>query len=106
VPKKDLVGAVQALVGPDKLKISPALPEGAILRKELSTFRVKVTVSNNETYEAWPEGDKDDLVLACAFCCWGARWITGHWEATRATSVRTGKSVLSTAPRSAPSGVL
>ena len=32
----------------------------SVLAGELATFRVKVTLSGNETYEAWRERDHDE----------------------------------------------
>jgi hypothetical protein len=69
VPKKELVSAVQMLLQARRLKIAK-LPERAVLNTELATFRVKVTVSANETFEAWRERDHDDLVLAVCLAAW------------------------------------
>jgi len=70
VPKKDLVGCLQILLQAGRLKIAKSLPEAAILVKELENFRVKITVAANESFEAWRDGDHDDLVLAVALACW------------------------------------
>ncbi|MFO0821644.1 MAG: hypothetical protein U0792_00630 [Gemmataceae bacterium] len=70
VPKRDLVGAIQATLGTKRLKIVPTLPEAAALVKELEAFRVKVTADRNETFAAWREKDHDDLVLALALAVW------------------------------------
>jgi hypothetical protein len=70
VPKKDLVGALQILLQAGRLKIAKSLPAAAILVKELENFRVKITVAANESFEAWRDGDHDDLVLAVALSCW------------------------------------
>jgi hypothetical protein len=69
VPKKELVSVLQVLLQSRRLKIAP-LPEREILARELLAFRVKVTVSANETFEAWRERDHDDLVLAVALAAW------------------------------------
>ena len=43
------------------------------LKQELLNFRVKVNVSTaHDSYEAWREGDHDDLVLATGLALWGA----------------------------------
>lgn len=77
VPKKDLVGVLQTLAHSDRLKVSQSLPEARILADELTSFRMKYTAAANVTYEAWREGDHDDLVLAVAMACWAAqRWAT------------------------------
>ncbi len=31
---------------------------------------MKITLAGNDTYEAWREGDHDDLVLAAAMAAW------------------------------------
>lgn len=70
VPKKDLVGVVQVLLGSRRLTFAN-LPLTKTLVKELTNFKVKVNPqTGNETLEAWRESDKDDLVLALAIGCW------------------------------------
>ncbi len=70
VPKRDLVAVMQLLLQSRRLSIAPALKEAAVLRRELSEFRVKVTVHANEVFESWRERDHDDLVLSVALACW------------------------------------
>jgi hypothetical protein len=71
VPKKDLVGAAQAVLQGRRLKIARGLAEAETLTKELAAFRVKVNVATaNESFEAWRERDHDDLVLALALAVW------------------------------------
>jgi hypothetical protein len=72
VPKKDLVGVLQALMQTGRLKVARALPEAEVLTRELAAFRAKVTLAGNETLEAWRERDHDDLVLALAVALWYA----------------------------------
>ena len=62
VPKKDLVGAVQAPLCGGRLKSADKLELTPVLTRELETFRVKVTLARNEVFEAWRE--RDHLVLA------------------------------------------
>jgi hypothetical protein len=79
VPKKDLVAAVQAPLSGRRLAIAEQLPEAAGLVKELKHFQGRITLAGNETFEAWRERDKDDLVLALALALWWAgRWC-GPW---------------------------
>ena len=40
--------------------------------KELQAFRVKISISGHDSYEAHREGDHDDLVLAVAIGAWVA----------------------------------
>lgn len=70
VPKKELVGALQVLLQARRLQVAKQLPHAATLAKELENFRVKITLSRNETFEAWREGQHDDLVLAVALAAW------------------------------------
>lgn len=70
IPKRDLVGAAQFILQTKRLHIDRALPEAATLRKELETFKLKFTQSANMQYEAWRDGDHDDLVLAAALASW------------------------------------
>ena len=69
VPKVELVGVLQTLLGTRRLKIASALPFAETLVKELELFRVKVTADRNETFESWRERDHDDLVLALPLSC-------------------------------------
>jgi hypothetical protein len=68
-PKKELVSTLQVLLQGRRFKVAP-LCERELLVKELVNFKVKVTVSANETFEAWLERDHDDLVLAMALAAW------------------------------------
>lgn len=70
VPKKDLVACLQVLFGNRRIKISKQLDDAALLATELQNFRVKITAAANETFEAWREGQHDDLVLAVAIAVW------------------------------------
>ncbi len=80
VPKKDLVAAMQTLVQSRRFHIAPALPDAAILGRELQMFRVKVTAVGNETFEALREREHDDLVLSVAMACWfGERPAKRFW---------------------------
>jgi hypothetical protein len=70
VPKKDLVDSLKAILQTKRLEIAQGLPAGKVLKKELQTFAVKVTPAGRETYEAWRQGDHDDVVFAVAMCAW------------------------------------
>lgn len=79
VPKKNLVGAVQVPLQDRRLKIAESLPLAKVLAEELSLFRVKVTLSANETFEAWRERDHDDLVLALALALYVGSFPPVRW---------------------------
>jgi hypothetical protein len=67
------VSAVQIALQSGRLKIAEELALAETLRKELLNFRIKVNISTaHDSYEAWREGDHDDLVLATALACWKA----------------------------------
>jgi hypothetical protein len=77
VPKRDLISATLVLLQNGRLKIADALPLKDVLVKELLNFRVKINIStSHDSYEAWREGDHDDLVLSVAMACWvGERFL-------------------------------
>lgn len=83
VPKRDLVSVVQVLLQDRRLQWPASLPEGETLARELQTFRVKISLAGNDTFEAWRERDHDDCVLAVALACWAGetlklrRWSIG-----------------------------
>jgi hypothetical protein len=71
VPKRDLASAPLVLMQKGQLKIAEAMPLAETLRKELLNFKVKINISTaHDSYEAWREGDHDDLVLSVALACW------------------------------------
>jgi hypothetical protein len=70
VPKRDLVTCLQILFQTERLKIARELKYVDTLVQELGNFRVKITTKGNDTYEAWREGQHDDLVLSVALACW------------------------------------
>lgn len=65
IPKRELISTVQVVLGHGRLRFAK-LPESDIIKKEFQNFRLKVTPKGNDTYEAWREGDHDDLVLSVA----------------------------------------
>jgi len=70
VPKRELVSVAQSALQSKRLVIAKGLAEAETLRKELSTFQVKITLSATESFEAWREGAHDDLVLAACMALW------------------------------------
>jgi hypothetical protein len=80
VPKKELVSVLQVLLQSRRLQVARRLPMASVLVKELESFRVKITTSANETFEAWRERDHDDLVLAVALAAWaGQQGVKQFW---------------------------
>jgi len=70
VPKRDLVGAAQMLLGAGRLHFDSRLPLADTLRQELKNFAVKITAAGNEQFAAWRENATDDCVFAVAMACW------------------------------------
>lgn len=70
VPKRDLVGALQVLLQSKRLRVAEGLDVASLLVQELLNFKVKISVSGHDSYEAWREGAHDDLVLSTAMACW------------------------------------
>ena len=57
-----------------RLKIARELEHAETLKAELLNFRVKINIATgHDSYEAWREGDHDDLVLAAAMATWKAQ---------------------------------
>jgi hypothetical protein len=77
VPKRDLASAPLVLMQDKQLKIAEAMPLADTLKRELLNFKVKINIATgHDSYEAWREGDHDDLVLAVAMACWcGERYL-------------------------------
>lgn len=78
VPKKDLVGSLQNVLGHRRLKIAQALPEAATLKKELEVFQMRVSKAGNETFAAAGR-EHDDVAMSL---------MNGIWTAERATPWR------------------
>ena len=81
VPKRDLVSTLQVELQNDRLKIAEGLDLSAILVREMQNFRVKINIATgHDSYEAWREGDHDDLVLAVALALWYAVELRPVWH--------------------------
>ena len=74
VPKRDLVTNLQVLLQERRLRVAPALPEAALLVRELTAFRAKVSLTDTDAPD-WRERPADDLVLAVALAAW---WSQEH----------------------------
>jgi hypothetical protein len=53
-----------------KIKIAKEIKHADTLVNELLNFKVKISASGHDSYEAWREGVHDDLVLSVALACW------------------------------------
>jgi hypothetical protein len=90
VPKRELVSVLQVLLQKERLKIARAIPDAAVMAKELQNFKVKITASANETFGAWRDGQHDDIVLAVAMAC----WLGERTGAGKASDITVGPPVL------------
>lgn len=75
VPKKDLATSLQIVFQSRRIKVSKGIALREVFKKELSNFRVKITDSAKETFEAWRQNDHDDIVLAQAIAIWWAEKV-------------------------------
>ena len=81
VPKRDLVSTLLVALQSNRLRIAKALPMAPVLLEELLNFKAKISVGGHDSYEAWRESVRDDLVLATAIACWAAeRAVTEAYE--------------------------
>lgn len=67
-----LVSNLQVLLGNGTLLFADGLEMKNLLIAEITNFKVKLTTKGHDTYEAWREGDHDDLVFSLALTCWAA----------------------------------
>lgn len=77
VPKKDLIGSAQVLLGSGRLKVAPELPLADVLVNEVVAYQVKITPGLNETFENGRDAPNDDLVLSLALGCWLGEHLPG-----------------------------
>jgi hypothetical protein len=87
VPKRDLVSSLAVGFESGSLRVAAGMVYADVLRKELDTFRAKISLNGSDTYEAWRERDHDDLVLAAALATWWAnrdsssiRWLNHYTQ--------------------------
>jgi hypothetical protein len=70
VPKRDVASTIAVLLQTGRLRIAKRLRESETLARELLNFRVKISLSGHDSYEAWREQEHDDLVLAVGLAAW------------------------------------
>jgi hypothetical protein len=98
VPKRDLVGTLQILLQAELIAWHQKLPAARKLEKQLSSFKVKITRSKNETFGA--EGrDQDDIVLAVSLAVWlGENTLAGDVSGISLPKEGAGRSVIDAMP--------
>lgn len=76
VPKRDIVSELVVALQNKRLLIAAALPDAETLIHELLAFKIKVNLKTaHDSYEAWREGDHDDLVLSVGMAVWASTWL-------------------------------
>jgi hypothetical protein len=70
VPKNELVTRLQVLLQARRLQVARNLPEAKTFVQELTNFRIKPNLAQQDAFVAWREGLHDDLVFAVALACW------------------------------------
>ena len=70
VPKRDLALTLQILFQSKRIKLAKNLDEMEALVKELQAFKMKISQSGHDTYEAERESAHDDLVLSVCLAVW------------------------------------
>jgi len=73
VPKRNLIAGVEVLLDNAELKVAAGLRDGVALARELTSVKGTVRPSGRTRYGADGYGEHDDLVIALALACWGAR---------------------------------
>jgi hypothetical protein len=71
VPKRDLIAALAVRFEAKTLKLAAGLPHADTLEAEASAFRMKLSASGHDTYNA-RDGEHDDLLLAVSLPVWWA----------------------------------
>jgi hypothetical protein len=80
VPKVELVGPMAPAMDSGWLRMPSTLPLYSVFRKELENFGAKQSERTGHTsYEAWREGEHDDLVLAVAMGIYSATRRRPHY---------------------------
>ena len=77
VPKRDIVISLQTALQSGRLKIAKDIPLAKELINEAKNFKVKITKSGNDTYEAWRESIHDDIIMSVAQGVWYFNKIYG-----------------------------
>lgn len=81
VPKRILVSATAIALQTERLHVARSLALSETLTREMLNFKVKINAKAHDSYEAWRDGEHDDLVLAVALAVWWAeRTPEGGWR--------------------------
>ena len=77
LPKRDLVTALTVSLQNKKLMIARGLQEKNALVNEMLNFKIKISTTGHDSYNAWRSDDHDDLVLALSLAVWYANKTAG-----------------------------
>lgn len=79
VPKRDLVFALLGAYQSGRFKVSAAIPLAKDFIAETKNFKVKINIkTGHDSYEAWREGEHDDMVLSVALATWYGEYRYGR----------------------------
>ncbi len=70
VPKRDLIGAVQAVLHTGQLQVARQSAMTEAWAKEMAGYKLSLTANGHDTYNARTDSVHDDLVLAVALAVW------------------------------------
>jgi hypothetical protein len=73
VPKRDLIAALVVGFEGRTLRIASGLAHAGSLEAEAAAFRVKISASGHDAYNARGDSEHDDLLLAVALPVWWSR---------------------------------
>lgn len=77
IPKRNLVSTLQVLLQNRQMVIAP-FPQLDKLLWEIQNFKVTISPTGHDSYEAWRESDHDDMVFALGLACWWLRHPGGR----------------------------
>jgi hypothetical protein len=83
VPKRNLVGSVQAAMQARRLRAAASLADWPALKRELTTFKARISLAGHDSYGAggtdeWRQHPHDDLVLSVALGIWYGEYDDGN----------------------------
>lgn len=92
-PKRDLVGALQAVVQTGRLQIADGLELGPELRREAMNFKIKINPETaHDSYSHWRETDHDDIILSTALSVWFRDYYCRTLDTYRRQRAQKGRS--------------
>jgi len=93
IPKRNLVSGLIVVFQERRIHIAEGTPHIEDVKSELTQYRVKYSASGHDSYEAWREGDHDDLVFALGLGIWWLlRGVQGGVRVVRRSAGGAGRS--------------